>query len=194
MLSSADLSSFGALQETAVAARDGDPDAQGRLLQAFRPTLPRYARQVLDALGRMKDRPSDVVQDAFWKALEEIETFQGCTPEQLRAWLRAIVNRMALNGLRDSQAAKRDVRREVSVEELTGSVRHAAPAAAEVASRSEQQELLRKTLLRLPPDDREVLRLKFYEKLAWEEIGRRMGRSAGAGPTSRGRGLRRRRG
>jgi len=180
MPSSAELSSFGSFQETAVAARDGDSDAQGRLLQAFRPTLLRYAQKALETVGQGHDRPSDVVQDAFWKAWEEIEAFQGCTPEQLEAWLHTIVDRLVWNKARHSEAAKCDVRREVSAEGLTESVRHAAPAAAEVASRSEQRELLRKAMLRLPADVREVLRLKFYEDLPWEEVGRRTGRSAEA--------------
>ena len=84
---------FGGLLE---AARDGDKTAQGQLLDACRRYLRRTARRRLANFGRRNWRESDVVQETFLKAVEEIQTFQGCTPEQLLGWLRAILDRKSV--------------------------------------------------------------------------------------------------
>jgi hypothetical protein len=57
------------------AARNGDPDAQGRLLEAVRPLLKCQVRRRLEARKELGLCASDVVQEKFRKAVREIETF-----------------------------------------------------------------------------------------------------------------------
>ena len=163
------------------AARTGEREAQGRLLHTCRPVLFRFARKRLRDFGRRNWRESDVVQDTFLKAVEEIQTFQGCTPEQFLAWLRAILDHRVMDLARRSGTEKRDAGLDASTNEpgFQESPRNAAPAADEVAERREQERLLREALGGLPEERARVVRLR-YEKLPWEEVGRRMGRSGDA--------------
>lgn len=164
------------------AARGGDKEAQGRLLELCRRPLLRLARRELRPSVQAKGSPSDVVQETFVKALREIDTFQGCTPEQLLAWLRIILEHTVSNFRRQFHTGKREVAREVSGETviLREDPRHAAPSASDKAISNEQVRLVRKALAQLPEHYAEVIRLRQVERLSFEEIGERTGRTAEA--------------
>src|SRR5438034_10896481 len=93
------------------AARQGDKDAQGRLLEAFRRPLLRLARRESHPTLQSKAGASDAVQEAFLQALREIDTFRGCTPDQLLAWLRVILANKLATFSRRFGAEKRRVQR-----------------------------------------------------------------------------------
>src|SRR5258706_7447925 len=82
-----------------LAARDGDHEAGRRLVSRHGPAMVRTARRVL---GRYANGDGeDVVQEAFIAALTT-----GALPEgDVRAWLRAVTARKALDALR--RAARR---------------------------------------------------------------------------------------
>ena len=161
------------------AARHGNKEAQGRLLEAFRRPLLRLARQRVDLEVQAKGGGSDMVQETFIRALREIDTFQGCTPDQLMAWLRAIMESTAANFRRRFQTKKRDAAREVSEKGALTSddLRRATPAASDGVIRDEQDHRVRETIERLPEPYREVVRLRSQEQLSFREIGQRIGRT-----------------
>jgi RNA polymerase sigma-70 factor, ECF subfamily len=105
---------FDALLE---AARNGDKEAQGCLLETCRRPLLHFARCQLNPDLQAKGGASDVVQDAFFTALREIDAFQGCTPDQLLNWLRTIMRRGLANFERQFSMQKRQTALEVSVGE-----------------------------------------------------------------------------
>ena len=178
MSSPPEVVSFDQFDDLLAAARNGDKEAQGRLLDKCRDFLLLHARRRLAQSRCRNGRESDVVQEALLKAVKEIHTFQGCTPEQLEAWLRTILDHTVANLARRCRAGKRDVNREVSVQgELPGI---AAPAADEVVARREHGRLVREAVRLLPPEWAEVVQLRHYDQLPWEEVGRRMGRSTEA--------------
>jgi RNA polymerase sigma-70 factor, ECF subfamily len=164
------------------AARRGDKQAQGRLLETCRRPLLYLARRRLNSGLQGKGSASDVVQESFVKALREIKTFQGCTPDQLLAWLRVILRHTMANFTRQFHTEKRQAALEVSREAPTirGNPRHAAPSASEVMIRREENLLIKQALSRLPGLYVQVIRMRIEEDLSFEEIGQRTGRTSEA--------------
>jgi RNA polymerase sigma-70 factor (ECF subfamily) len=86
-------------------------------------------------------------------------------------------------------AAKRDVRREVSIERVGPLGEEGAPrprrslagkTPSAIAQRREEAVVLAERLARLPPDYREILTLRNIEGLPFEEAAARMKRPIGA--------------
>jgi RNA polymerase sigma-70 factor (subfamily 1) len=164
------------------AARDGDKDAQGRVLEILRRPLLRLARKQLSIRMQAKGGASDMVQDTLVKALYDFCNFKGYTIEELEAWLRSILMHTAANFAHQFTTQKRQIGREVSPvsEQVANDVRQAAPSASEVAARYENVCHIQEVIGRLPSRQAEVVRLHNEENLSFTEIGRRIGRSADA--------------
>jgi RNA polymerase sigma-70 factor (ECF subfamily) len=131
----------------------------------------------------------DVVQDAFYSALEGIGGFVYKNEGDFLRWLSTI----AQNKLRDNvdklYAEKRDIRKEVQLNKNTatnarGSVR--IPCAIEsttpsvIMSRKEELDKLEKAMDKLKPEYREVIILAKIDRLSYKEIGKRLNKSADA--------------
>ena len=118
--------------------------------------------------------------------------FRGTTEPELLAWLRQIlVNNLARFVEQHMLAARRDVRREVSIERLgvaleQSTIQLAAlvPAQGKSPSMAVQQReeavALANRLAQLPKDYREVLVLRNLQGLPFDEVAGRIGRSVGA--------------
>ncbi len=166
------------------AARGGSHEALGQVLNACRGYLLLIAEQELDSRLRAKGGASDVVQQTFLDAQRAFDRFAGDSDEELRAWLRQVLrHNLADFTRRYRDTGKRGVKRERSLEPGSSSADHEAGLAAPDPSPSaeamahEQAETLRRALDRLPEDYRQVILLRHQEKLSFEEIARRLGRS-----------------
>ncbi len=76
-------------------ARDGSPEAMGRLLEDYRQYLLLVAQRELDPALRAKGGASDLVQETFLEAQRDFPQFTGTRDDELRVWLR----RLLLNNL-----------------------------------------------------------------------------------------------
>ena len=177
MSSPQDAVPFGPFEELLHAARTGDRVALGRLLEACSRPLLRLARRELNPGLLPKGGASDVVQETFLKALREIETFRGCTPAQLLAWLRVILLHTVFNFSRRFHTDKRQVAREAGGLRAPNDVRHAAPSASDAVIRHEQARVFEQALHRLPAHYVRVIQLRNGERRSFVEIGRLTGRS-----------------
>jgi RNA polymerase sigma-70 factor (ECF subfamily) len=183
------------IQEWLAAARRGNNDALGRLLEACRPYLLQVAHDQLGADLRAKVGASDLVQDTFLEARRDFGGFHGLSEAEMLAWLRRILLNNLGNLTRHyRQTGKRQVRREVDmadvpleelVEPLTD---HGGSPSAQARAR-ERDEALERALAQLSEAQREVIRLRNYERLSFEDVGRRMGRSAEAARKLWGRAI-----
>jgi RNA polymerase sigma-70 factor (ECF subfamily) len=154
--------------------------AFSQLVEETRPYLKAVVARVLK--GRLADKmdESDVVQDALARAMGRLAQCQGESPEQCRAWLVTIVRNHALNLLRYWGQQERDVQREqaIACESPDGAVLAAGSSTpSERAMRREQAARLAAAVEQLPPDYREVIRLREFEGLSHAEAAQRMGRS-----------------
>jgi RNA polymerase sigma-70 factor (ECF subfamily) len=114
------------------------------------------------------------------RAFQHIDQFEGDSRRSLVAWLVGI----AQNAIRDqadyAHRQRRDVDRTVPLGEAAEAV------AAEVRSEvnrlilREESQRLEKAMESLDPVHREVILLRKYEELGFQEIGDRLGRSPDA--------------
>jgi RNA polymerase sigma-70 factor (ECF subfamily) len=155
-------------------------------LERFRSYLRLLARLHLDPRLRGKLDPSDVVQQTFLQAHRAWHTFDGQTEAELAGWLRKILTRNLAQAVRNFRRAKRDIDRELPLQQAldASSARLDAWLAAQQSSPSEQvaldEELLRlaEALETLPEAQHEAVVLHYWHKLTAREIGELQGRSA----------------
>jgi RNA polymerase sigma-70 factor (ECF subfamily) len=169
-------------------ARGGDPAALGQLLELYRNYLRLQARTLIGSALRVRLDPSDLVQETFLEAARDFARFAGSTEGELVAWLRQVLVRNLADQVRRHQSQKRNARREESLEALldrsSQEVQEALATGISTPSaqarRREQSVVLADALAALPPDYREVIVLRHLERLKFDEIAARMGRSSGA--------------
>jgi RNA polymerase sigma-70 factor (ECF subfamily) len=168
------------------AARDGSSEAMGKLAEACRGYLLLVANGELNPRLRGKVGASDIVQETLLRAQQGIGAFRGEGEEQLLAWLRRILLNLLGNVQRDFyETQRRELSRETSLDDFDSTARPLAivtnghtPRSAALAT--EEAMLLRRALLRLPEEYREVVVLRNWERQTFDEIGVRLGRSSEA--------------
>ena len=173
-------------------ARLGHGSSIGALLQLYRNYLTVLATTQIERRLRSRLSPSDVVQETMLRAHKNFGQFRGATEPELVAWLRQIlVNNLAKFVEQHVLAARRDVRREVSIERLGAALERSTiqlaqllPAETKSPSMAVQQReeavVLADRLAQLPEDYREVLVLRNLQGLPFEEVAQQMERSVGA--------------
>jgi RNA polymerase sigma-70 factor (ECF subfamily) len=171
-------------------ARGGDAAALGHLLELYRNDLRLVARSLLGRVLRLRLDPSDLVQETFLDAHRDFAQFTGAGEPELLAWLRRILARNLADQARRHRAPGRDPRREESLEALIerpGDDAHEllagrlpSPSPSAQASRRERAVLLADALADLPADYRDVILLRNFEHLPFDQVAARMGRSPGA--------------
>jgi RNA polymerase sigma-70 factor (ECF subfamily) len=168
------------------AARAGDSQALGRLLELYRNYLRLLARLQAGRRLRAKADPSDLVQEAFLAAQRNFAQFRGSTEGELVDWLRQILaSKLVDLARRYLGTARRDVRLERQLAaDLDDSSRALGAALlapqsspSERAARRERAVLLADAIKSLPEDYGEVIILRHLEGLPLAEVAARMGRS-----------------
>jgi RNA polymerase sigma-70 factor (ECF subfamily) len=168
------------------AAHAGSVEALGQALETCRGYLLLIARRELPAALQAKGGASDLVQETLLDAVGAFGQFQGTSEAELHAWLRRLLlNNLVSFARRYRGADKRQVGREVGLnladpEALAQALAADAPSPSAEAIGREQDEALERAMRRLPEEYRTVLALRHRDDLPFEEIGRRLGRSANA--------------
>jgi RNA polymerase sigma-70 factor (ECF subfamily) len=171
--------SDGTLAGLLAQARGGDRAALDRLFGLCRNYVAVLAQARLESWLQGKADASDLVQQTMLEAYRGFPQFQGGTSGEWLAWLRRILDHNAADYVRHYYGTdKRDVAREVS---LNGSSPGDPPAGGDTPSqellRKERELLVADALARLPDDYRTVLILRNLQRLPFDEVARRMGRS-----------------
>lgn len=173
-------------------ARRGSGDSLGRLLQMYRNYLMVLAGTQIERRLQPRMSPSDIVQETMLRAHANFGQFRGASEPELVGWLRQIlVNNLAKFVEQHVLAARRDVRREISIERLGQALEQSTiqlaallPAGSRSPSAAAQQReeavLLADRLAMLAPDYREVLMLRNLQGLPFETIAEQMDRSVSA--------------
>lgn len=172
-------------------ARAGGNESLGDLLRVYQNYLTVLATTQLDHRLRRRMNPSDLVQETMLAAHRDFEAFRGNSEPELLAWLRQIL----VNCLRDAvdlhlNAQKRDMRREISIEQFSQSLDKSAgdlaavladrgPSPSEPARLRERAVELADQLARLRPEYRDVIVLRNLQGLSFNEIAERLDRRPG---------------
>jgi RNA polymerase sigma-70 factor (ECF subfamily) len=173
-------------------AREGDEQQLGRLLQLYRNYLTILATTQLDARLRRRVSPSDLVQEAMLGAYRDFPKFRGRSERELLGWLRQIL----INCLHHAyeahmQAGRRDIRREVSLDDMNRALDQSVirlghvladqgPSPSAPVHERERAVAIADQLAKLRPDDRDVIVLRNLQGLSFDEIAERMERKPGA--------------
>jgi RNA polymerase sigma-70 factor (ECF subfamily) len=169
------------------AARRGDAEALGRLLESYRHYLQLVAGRGLAGDLQAKVGASDLVQETFLDAQQGFARFHGHSPAELTAWLEKVLLHNLTDCARHYRAAeKRRLDREVPLPSSGpgSAAEERLPAdtatPSKVASAREQEARLLRALQRLPGDYRTVVVLRHQQARSFEDIGRLLDRSADA--------------
>lgn len=119
------------------------------------------------SLVRRRSVAEDLVQETFLR-LHQV----WADVENPRAWAYRSLRNLALNHLRDHPPARESELHEESAA-------HEGTLPPEQLGRAEAVGNMRLLLAELPPEDRDLVRLKYQEGLKYDEISRRTGLSAG---------------
>jgi RNA polymerase sigma-70 factor (ECF subfamily) len=142
-------------------AQSGDEQAFADLFQTLHPAVLNYAYQILG------DGPSaeDVTQDAFVVAHQHLGSLG--PPYDFKSWVFRIAGNLAIDQIRKD-------RRLVDLEDadVMGEPPTTRRPPEKQARRAEQQQLIRRTLDRLPTAYRQALVLREIHDLSYEELAR----------------------
>ncbi|MEM6980585.1 MAG: sigma-70 family RNA polymerase sigma factor [Planctomycetota bacterium] len=170
----------------------GSIQSVGELLQLYRNYLGVLATTQLDRRLRRRMSTSDLVQETMLAAHRDFAQFRGKSEGELLAWLRQILIHCLSHAVeKNLHAKKRDVRREVAMDQVARKVdesmaRLSGVVAADVATPSQvvsQRELatrLSDQLARLKPSYHDVIVYRNLQGLSFDEIADRMSIQSGA--------------
>jgi RNA polymerase sigma-70 factor (ECF subfamily) len=155
------------------------------LFERFRPYLLLIAEQELDSALRPKMGASDLVQQTLWKAWRGRAEFRGADEAALRAWLRQILLNSLADEVQRYSVEKRQLSRELRIDDdsrFPGGRPIAAqtPTGSDVMIAQEEQAAVCAALVRLPDVYRDVIEWRNRDRLSFEEIGKKLDRSADA--------------
>ena len=157
--------------------RGGDVSAYDTLVRKYDRQIFRIAQHIT----QNREDAEDVMQDAFLKAYEKLDQFQGNS--KFYTWLVRIAVNESLMRLRKRRTGKM-VSIDEDIETEEGSVPRDladwAPDPEQNYSQSELAEILRKTIQGLPPGFRTVFTLRDVENLSTEETAEALGLSVPA--------------
>jgi RNA polymerase sigma-70 factor (ECF subfamily) len=173
-------------------ARDGEMESLGRLLRAYENYLRLLATTQIDRKLQARIGASDLVQETLMGAFRDFEQFRGHSERELIAWLRQIlIHRLQVFVRQHVLAGKRDVRREVSLDQMQTSMRSSAvnqrailadraPSPSSFSIQREKARLLADAIARMSPQYRDVIVLRNLQGHSFDEVARRMNRTCGA--------------
>lgn len=167
--------------------RQRDAAALAEFITLHQPQLTAFIQRSLGAALRKKVEPEDVLQEMSAEALRALPTAQ---LDQFPpfAWLCQVAERRIVDLHRKLIVAqKRSAEREVALDAPAGGdagllnyLAASMTTASQAFSREVREARLRAGLAQLPPEQREVLRLRYNESLPSQEIAQRIGKSDGA--------------
>ena len=165
--------------------KEGDPQALATVFSRNRGWLRRLIERRLDARLVARVSASDVLQETFIDALKRLPHFQADPDVPFSIWLRTVALQRLIEVHRQhlgarARAANREVPLALAYASGTSSEKIAAKfvdltSPSEKLERAEIIAIVRQTLDRLEPIDREVLALRDLEELDNREVAALLG-------------------
>ena len=158
-------------------AKEGDASAFEQLVKQYDRQIFRIAQHIT----QNREDAEDIVQDAFLKAYQKLEQFQGNS--KFYTWLVRIAVNESLMRLRKRRAGKMvSIDEDIETEEgsIPRDLADWSPNPEQMYGQSELGDILRKTIQGLPPGFRTVFVLRDVENLSTEETAETLGLSVPA--------------
>jgi RNA polymerase sigma-70 factor (ECF subfamily) len=150
-------------------AKRGSQAAIGQLLERQRAYLWALANEEIAGDSHLTFTVADVVQSAQLEALRDLAAFRGSSEGEFRSWLRHILrnNVLDLRRARDRQIPRDNG--EAAGVEKQADVDDRSPSSQ--VSAGELGDKLRAAIDKLPPDERTVIELHYFQGQTYAEIG-----------------------
>lgn len=143
---------------------------------AFTAIVLRYQKKIYFAAKRMvqgsHEEADEIAQDTFVKAYEALGNFR--SEAKLYTWLYRIMMNTAIQRSRKAKA-----RQTVSVDDIANTIESPELRIDEQLGKAETTKLIEKAIETLPPKQKEVFLMRFYDELPYEEIAQMLGTSVG---------------
>lgn len=149
-----------------------DPDKRRA---AFSRVVSLYQEQLYWQIRKMvinHDDAADVLQNTFLKAWSSIDNFRG--DSKLSSWLYTIAHNESLSFL-----AKMQNEREMSLDDPDGNLQNQVEGDKYFDGDETQRHLLEAIAL-LPPRQRQVFNMRYYDEMPYEEISQIVGSTVGS--------------
>jgi RNA polymerase sigma-70 factor (ECF subfamily) len=168
----------------------GDQEARTELFQRHRDKLRQMIAVRMDAKLQVRTDPSDLVQEVLNEANRHLDEFVRDRPVPFHVWLREIAWKRLVDVKRKHLGtAKRNAFREQPIEyelpeESSVALAHRlvarGPSPSAQAQLNELRSQVRAALEALPPNDREILVLRYLEQLSPSAIAEVLGMTKSA--------------
>ena len=143
----------------------GDRSAISELIE-------RHSKRVRSYIGMMvKDDAvaDDIFQETFIKAVRVIDEGRYTDNGKFLSWILRIAHNRVLDHFRREKASKQINESEAGYD-VIGTLRFAEPTTEDDMVHSEMEQTIRDLIELLPEEQQEVVRLRYYSKLSFQEI------------------------
>jgi RNA polymerase sigma-70 factor (ECF subfamily) len=148
----------------------------GDARMSFTILVERYQKRVYFAAKKMvggdHDEADEIAQETFVKVYEALGNFRG--ESQFYTW----VYRIMMNAVIYKNRRKR-VKKDVELEDVADHIASEGDSPDESIQRQEMTKLIEEAIETLPPKQREVFLMRFYEEMPYEDIAEILGTSVG---------------
>ncbi len=168
-------------------ARGGDEAARELLFEKCRNYIALLARSQMETWMQSKVDASDLVQQTLLEAHRGFDQFRGTSEGEWLAWLRQILSHNAQDFIRRfKKTDKRRVQREISLDApvpgFSGSFRQDVTdedqqTPSQLLAQQEQEIELANAIAQLSEDYQYVILLRNLQRLPFDEVAKRMGRT-----------------
>jgi RNA polymerase sigma-70 factor, ECF subfamily len=176
-------------------AKAGEKQAFDRLFALCEAQLRRFVDLRLDPKLRPRVDTSDIIQEAHLEAVRRLDDFLKNPTLPFKLWLRQItLDRLLMMRRRHVGAARRSLAREAALPDgsscaLARQLVAAHSTPSQQVGREELARRVREAVAQLAEADREVILMRTFESLSFEEIAHLIGVEAAAARKRHGRAL-----
>lgn len=165
-------------------AQAGELEAFDRLFERYYGPVKHIVRVRIGPEIRASHESDDVLHEALIEAIRAFDRFEIREDAGLIDWLAKIVENRVKAMVRHGRAAKRDRDAEIALDHIRSSISTGnlrldleanSPSPEEQADQHEQISILGRCLEQLEPKFRQVIMLRLYESLSWEEVANKIG-------------------
>ena len=143
----------------------GDRSAISELIE-------RHSQRVRNYIGMMvkdDDIADDIFQETFIKAVKVIDEGRYVDSGKFLSWVLRIAHNRVLDYFRREKASKQINESEAGYD-MIGTMRFSEPTAEDNMVLGEVEQTVRNLIDQLPEEQQEVVRLRYYSKLSFQEI------------------------
>lgn len=143
---------------------------------SFTMLIERYQKRIYFSARKMvggdHDEADEIAQETFVKVYEALDSFRG--DAKFYTWTYRIMMNAVIY-----KSRRKKIRKDVELDDVAEILESDIPQPDEAMQRKEMTALIEKAIETLPPKQREVFVMRFYDELPYEEIATIVGTSVG---------------